>query len=311
MGLFEGKVVIVTGAGGGLGRSHALAFAAEGASVVVNDLGGARDGSGKGNSMADEVVAEIRAAGGTAVANYSSVATVAGGEEIVGTALQQFGRLDVVVNNAGILRDKSFAKMDEAMWDLVMEVHTKQLYAVNKPAWTHMLERGGGGRIINTTSLAGLLGNYGQTNYSAAKAGVAGFTRTLAMEGRKAGITVNAVAPVAKTRMTDDIDMVPSDMKPDHITPMVIYLASDAASDITGRTFGVHGNQMFEYKMTQTPGATKEGLEPWTQDEMTARWADITREEEAGPTASDGTDQVTEAFSCVPAGFKADAASDW
>ena len=311
MGLFDGKVVIVTGAGGGLGRSHALAFAAEGASVVVNDLGGSRDGSGQGSSMADEVVSEIRGAGGTAVANYSSVATVEGGESIVATALEHFGQVDIVVNNAGILRDKSFAKMDEAMWDLVMEVHTKQLFAVNKPAWAHMIQRGAGGRIINTTSLAGLLGNYGQTNYSTAKAGVAGFTRTLAMEGRKAGITVNAVAPVAKTRMTDDIDMVPDEMKPEHITPMVIYLASEAAAGVTGRLFGVHGNQMFEYKMTQTPGVTKDGLEPWSQEEMTSRWGEITRDEEVSAPAAGEDDQVSDAFGCIPAGFKAEAASGW
>ena len=311
MGLFDGKVVIVTGAGGGLGRAHALTFASEGAKVVVNDLGGSRDGSGQGSTMADQVVAEIREAGGTAVANYDSVATVDGGESIVGTAIEHFGKLDIVVNNAGILRDKSFAKMDEAMWDLVMEVHTKQLYAVNKPAWAHMLERGEGGRIINTTSLAGLLGNYGQTNYSTAKAGVAGFTRTLAKEGRKAGITVNAVAPVAKTRMTEDIDMVPDDMRPEHITAMVTYLASDAAAGVTGRVFGVHGNQMFEYKMTQTPGVTKEGVEPWTQQEMIDGWDAITRDEETAAAPAGEADLVTTAFSCIPAGFKADGASGW
>ncbi|MEE2829737.1 MAG: SDR family NAD(P)-dependent oxidoreductase [Myxococcota bacterium] len=311
MGLFDGKVVIVTGAGGGLGRSHALAFAAEGAKVVVNDLGGARDGTGTGSTMADQVVSEIREAGGTAVANYASVATVEGGESIVADAIEHFGKLDIVVNNAGILRDKSFMKMDEAMWDLVMDVHTKQLFAVNKPAFSHMVERGEGGCILNTTSLAGLLGNYGQTNYSTAKAGVAGFTRTLAMEGRKHKVTVNAVAPVAKTRMTDDIDMVPDEMTAEHVTPMVTFLASEHGSSVTGRIFGVHGNQMFEYKTIQTPGVTKEAPEPWTMDEMVAGWDEITREEEAAAAPAGEEDIVTTAFSCIPEGFKSDSAGSW
>ncbi len=311
MGLFDGKVVIVTGAGGGLGRAHALAFAAEGAKVVVNDLGGTRDGSGAGSAMADQVVAEIREAGGEAVASYDNVATVAGGESIARIALEAFGRIDVLVNNAGILRDKTLVKMSEEMWDLVVQVHTKQLYAVTRPVLLHMIDRGGGGKIVNTTSLAGLLGNYGQTNYSTAKAGVAGFTRTLALEGRKAGVQVNAVAPVAKTRMTEDIAMVPEDMKPEHITPMILFLASDRADAVTGRVFGVHGNQMFEYKMTQTPGVTKDGLEPWGIDEIADRFDDITRDETAAAPAGEGQDEVTVAFAQIPKGFKADAAGGW
>ena len=311
MGLFDGKVVIVTGAGGGLGRAHALAFAAEGAKVVVNDLGGTRDGTGSGSTMADQVVAEIRKAGGEAVASYDTVATVAGGEAIARIALETFGRIDVLVNNAGILRDKTLVKMEEEMWDLVLQVHTKQLYAVTRPVLLHMIDRGGGGKIVNTTSLAGLLGNYGQSNYSTAKAGTAGFTRTLALEGRKAGVQVNAVAPVAKTRMTEDISMVPEDMKAEHITPMVLFLASDRADAVTGRVFGVHGNQMFEYKMTQTPGVTKDGLEPWGVDELAERFDDITRDESAAAPAGEGQDEVTVAFAQIPKGFKADAAGGW
>jgi NAD(P)-dependent dehydrogenase (short-subunit alcohol dehydrogenase family)/acyl dehydratase/putative sterol carrier protein len=311
MGLFDGKVVIVTGAGGGLGRAHALAFAAEGAKLVVNDLGGTRDGSGEGTAMADLVVAEIREAGGEAVASYDNVATMSGGENITKIALDSFGRIDVLINNAGILRDKSFAKMEESMWDLVMQVHTKQLYAVTRPVYLHMLSREGGGTIVNTTSLAGLLGNYGQTNYATAKAGVAGFTRTLAKEGRKKGIRVNAVAPVAKTRMTDDIAMVPDDMKPEHITPMVAFLASDLSEGVTGRIFGVHGNQMFEYKMTQTDGVTKDGLEPWGVQELADQFDAITRDQEPVAAAASGPDEVTLAFAQIPKGFKADAAGSW
>jgi NAD(P)-dependent dehydrogenase (short-subunit alcohol dehydrogenase family)/acyl dehydratase/putative sterol carrier protein len=310
MGLFDGKVVIVTGAGGGLGRSHALAFAAEGAQVVVNDLGGTRDGSGGSSSMADQVVAEIRKAGGTAVANYDNVATVEGGANIARTALDAFGRIDVLVNNAGILRDKAFKNMDESMWDAVMAVHTKSLFAVTQPCFRHMLESGEGGTIVNTTSLAGLLGNYGQANYATAKAGTAGFTRTLAMEGRKAGVRVNAVAPVAKTRMTEDIDMVPDDMRPEHVTPMVLFLASGLSDGVTGRVFGVHGNQMFEYQMTQTPGVSRAGAEPWPVAEVADRFADITRAEAEAP-APEGRDDVTVAFSQIPAGFKAEAGAGW
>ena len=311
MGMFDGKVAIVTGAGGGLGRSHALCFAREGAQVVVNDLGGSRDGSGTGSAMADEVVAEIREAGGEAVANYDNVATVEGGENILKTALDNFGRIDILVNNAGILRDKSLLKMEESMWDLVMQVHTKQLYAVTRPVLAKLVEQGEGGRIINTTSLAGLLGNYGQTNYSTAKAGVAGFTRTLAMEARKAKVTVNAIAPVAKTRMTEDIDMVPDDMVPEQISMMALYLASEQGAGCTGRTFGVHGQQIFEYQMHQTPGVTKESTDFWTVDEIAERFADITRLEDEAPAAGGGDDEVTIAFSCVPSGFKADTAGSW
>jgi len=185
MGLFDGKVAIVTGAGGGLGRAYALQLAAGGAKVVVNDLGGARDGSGAGSAMADQVVAEIVEAGGEAVANYDSVAAVEGGESIVKTAIDAFGRLDILINNAGILRDKTLMKMDEGMWDLVMAVHMKGAYAVTKPAIAQMRAQGEGGKVLNTSSYAGLIGNIGQANYGAAKAGIAGFTRVLGLELRR------------------------------------------------------------------------------------------------------------------------------
>ena len=311
MGMFDGKVVIVTGAGGGLGRAHALEFARQGAKVVVNDLGGTREGSGSGTAMADQVVREIAAFGGEAIPNYADVSSDDAGAKMLKAALDAFGRVDIVVNNAGIIRDKSFVKMEPGWWDLVMQIHTRQLFTVNQPIVRWMVENEVAGSIINTTSLAGLLGNYGQTNYSTAKAGVAGFTRTLAMELRKKGINVNAVAPVAKTRMTEDIDMVPDDMVPEQISKIVMYLASDLGHGITGRVFGVHGQQIFEYQMTQTPGVTKEGAEHWSVEEIHARFAEITRPESAAAESNDGDDDVSRAFACIPAGFKADNAAGW
>jgi NAD(P)-dependent dehydrogenase (short-subunit alcohol dehydrogenase family) len=186
MGLLDGKVAIVTGAGGGLGREHALALAKEGAAIVVNDLGGARDGTGGGSAMADQVVAEIKAAGGEAVANCDSVASVEGGQNILKTAVDTFEKVDVLVNNAGILRDKSFANTTEDMWDIVISVHLKGTYCVTHAVYNHMKQRGEGGVIINTSSTSGLNGNFGQSNYGAAKAGIAGMTRCLAIEGKNA-----------------------------------------------------------------------------------------------------------------------------
>jgi NAD(P)-dependent dehydrogenase (short-subunit alcohol dehydrogenase family) len=174
MGLLDGKVVVITGAGGGLGREHALAMAKEGGKIVVNDLGGARDGTGAGTAMADGVVEEIKAAGGEAVASYDSVATVKGANGILQTAIDAFGQLDVCVNNAGILRDKTLSKMDEEMWDIVIAVHLRGTYCVSRAAFNHMKEKGSGGVIINTSSTSGLNGNFGQCNYGAAKAGIAG-----------------------------------------------------------------------------------------------------------------------------------------
>ena len=211
MGLLDGKVAIITGAGGGLGRAHALLFAKEGAAVVVNDLGGARDGAGGGHSMADQVVKEIQAAGGQAVANYDSVATVEGGESICKSAIDAFGKVDILVNNAGILRDKTLVNTDEASWDIVIQVHLKGTYCVTRPVFTHMKNRGQGGVIVNTSSTSGLIGNFGQSNYGAAKAGIAGFTRCLALEGKKYNIRVWGLAPVAVTRLTEDLPGMGSD----------------------------------------------------------------------------------------------------
>jgi NAD(P)-dependent dehydrogenase (short-subunit alcohol dehydrogenase family) len=277
MGLLDGKVVIVTGAGGGLGRGYALAMAKEGASVVVNDLGGARDGTGGGKAMADQVVDEIKAGGGEAVVNYDSVATVEGGRNILKTALDTFERVDVLVNNAGILRDKSFANTTEDLWDPVVAVHLKGTYCVTHAVYRHMKERGEGGVIINTSSTSGLNGNFGQCNYGAAKAGIAGFSRCLAIEGVKYGIRVFVLAPVALTRLTEDLPLFSDEkmqttMDPGLVAPLVVYLASDRSKEFTGKTFFVGGGRIAEMKVVTHTGITKSedgGL--WTAEEVASK----------------------------------------
>ncbi len=277
MGLLDGKIAVVTGAGGGLGREHVLALAAEGASVVVNDLGGSRDGSGAGSAMADQVVAQVRKAGGEAVANYDNVSTVAGGENILKSALAAFGRVDILVNNAGILRDKSFANTTEDLWDPVIAVHLKGTYCVTRPIFLHMKERGQGGVIVNTSSTSGLNGNFGQCNYGAAKAGIFGFTRCLALEGQRYQIRCHILAPVAHTRLTEDLpgfsneDMA-AKFDPKLVSPLIVYLSSDLAKDLTGKVFLAGGGQIAEMRMVTAPGIKKEtdgGL--WTAAEIAAK----------------------------------------
>jgi len=268
MGLLDGKVAIVTGAGGGIGREEALQLAAAGAKVVVNDLGGSRDGSGKSTQMADQVVDEIKESGGEAVPNYDSVADHEGGKNIVKTALDSFGGLDIVVNNAGILRDKTLSKMEEAEWDIVVAVHLKGTFNVTQPAFKAMKDAGKGGSIINTSSTSGLIGNFGQSNYGAAKAGIAGFTRVMALEGKKYGIRVNGLVPVALTRLTDDLPMMKGMGKalpPKHVAPVVVYLASDLAKDISGKFLGSQGKMINSYAVKSSKGVTtKEDM--WTPE---------------------------------------------
>jgi 3-hydroxy-3-methylglutaryl CoA synthase/NAD(P)-dependent dehydrogenase (short-subunit alcohol dehydrogenase family)/putative sterol carrier protein len=230
---FDGRVAVITGAGAGLGRTYALELAKRGAKVVVNDFGGARDGAGTGSSSpADKVVAEIRAAGGEAVANYDNVATPGGGEKIVKTAVDFFGKVDILINNAGILRDKSFLKMDPENWNAVLAVHLNGAYNVTRPAFAVMREKGFG-RIVMTTSAAGLYGNFGQTNYSSAKMGLIGFMNTLKLEGAKYNIRVNTIAPVAASRLTEDV--MPPDMfermRPDFLAGIVLYLCSENCAE--------------------------------------------------------------------------------
>lgn len=277
MGLLDGKVAVVTGAGRGIGREHALALAAEGAAVVVNDLGGARDGSGAGKGPAHEVVEEIKKGGGRAVADGSDISTMAGGEAVVRAAVDAFGRLDVMVANAGILRDKTLLKMDEAMWDAVIQVHLKGTFACLQAAARRMAEQGGGGRIVVTSSYSGLLGNFGQANYGAAKAGIYGLMRVAALELKKHKITVNALAPVGLTRMTEDLGPTFTDdpeMEPAHNAPIVAWLASDEAADVTGTVFGVRGRQLFTYKMVMTEGVTAGGPK-WSPKEIGRRIKEI------------------------------------
>jgi len=279
MKLLDGKVVIVTGAGGGLGREHALALARAGAAVVVNDLGGARDGTGASRSMADAVVAEIRAAGGEAVASHDDVATLEGGRRICQTALDAFERVDALVSNAGILRDKSFANTTEELWDPVVAVHLRGAYCVTHPVWLHLKQRGAGGSIVHTSSTSGLNGNFGQSNYGAAKAGVFGLMRCLSIEGQKYGIRVNALAPVAWTRLTSDLPGFEdparkAQLDPALVSPLVVYLASDLAKDVTGRTFFVGGGRIAEMRMVTAAGVTrKESGGLWSAEEIAAQMA--------------------------------------
>jgi NAD(P)-dependent dehydrogenase (short-subunit alcohol dehydrogenase family) len=275
MGLLDGKVVVITGAGGGIGRAHARLLSREGAKIVVNDLGGARDGSGGEGSAADKVVDEIRAAGGSAVANHESVATSEGAAALVKAAISAFGQVDVLVNNAGILRDKSFLKMDEAMWDAVVAVHMKGTFLCSQVFAKQLVAQGNGGRIVNTTSVSGMLGNFGQANYSAAKAGIYGLTRTTSIELQKHRITVNAIAPIAKTRMTEDLPMFlgVDTLTPEHIAPAALFLASDLAGDRTGHVLAVAGARLYAFKVIETPGKfkdTNEGI--WSAREIADHW---------------------------------------
>jgi NAD(P)-dependent dehydrogenase (short-subunit alcohol dehydrogenase family) len=284
MGLLDGKVAIVTGSGGGIGRAEALALARGGARVVVNDVGSARDGSGQNAGPAETVANEIRAAGGQAVHNTDSVADAAGAERIVKTAIDTFGRLDVLVNNAGILRDKTLAKMTDEMFDSVIAVHLRGTFLCTRAAARVMIDRGEGGAIINTTSVSGLMGNFGQANYAAAKAGIYGLTRTAHLELHgKARIRVNAVAPVALTRMTEDIPMVQAipDAKealaPEHVANVVVFLASDLSAELSGVIVGVQGPQVSVYRMTQTDGVAPRAR-TWSAQELRERWKEIARE---------------------------------
>jgi NAD(P)-dependent dehydrogenase (short-subunit alcohol dehydrogenase family) len=250
---FDGRVVIITGAGGGLGRAHALELARRGAHILVNDLGGAVDGSGSSTSAAQRVVDEITELGGKAAANQDSVATAEGGEAIVAAALSAFGRVDVLVNNAGILRDKAFHKMDSNMIDSVIDVHLKGAFYVTAPAFRLMREQGYG-RIINTTSASGLFGNFGQANYGAAKAGLAGLTRVLSIEGASRGVKVNAIAPIAATRMTEDIlGELAAKVSPETVSPLVAYLAHEECS-VTGHIYSVAGGRIARIFVAETHG---------------------------------------------------------
>jgi NAD(P)-dependent dehydrogenase (short-subunit alcohol dehydrogenase family) len=278
MGIVDGKVVIVTGAGRGIGRGHAIEFARQGAKVVVNDLGGAVEGSGSDETPAQEVVSEIKAMGGEAIANADNVADWEGAQRLINTAVETFGDLNVLVNNAGILRDRMLVNMTEEEWDAVINVHLKGTFAPTRWAATYWREKVKAGetvdaRIINTSSTSGIFGNPGQTNYGAAKAGIASFTIIAARELGRYGITVNAIAPAALTRMTENLggmaarakDLKADEfnrMSADNIAPLVVWLASDQSKEITGRTFLVSGGRI----------AVAEGWNPGPSQDKGDRW---------------------------------------
>ncbi|KAL1915785.1 uncharacterized protein VTP21DRAFT_6544 [Calcarisporiella thermophila] len=269
---FDGKVVVVTGAGGGLGRAYALAFASRGAQVVVNDLGSTTTGDGASSKAADKVVEEIRAAGGKAVPNYNSVED---GDKIIETAMKAFGRVDIVINNAGILRDKSFARMTDQDWDLIYAVHVRGAYKVTKAAWP-IFKKQGFGRVIMTSSAAGIYGNFGQANYSSAKLALYSFARTLAAEGKKDNIHVNTIAPMAASRMTATVmpPEVMENLKPEFVAPLVLYLCHDSCEE-TGGLFEVGAGYVSKLRWQRAGGVTLSN-KGFTPEDVAKNWTKIT-----------------------------------
>jgi NAD(P)-dependent dehydrogenase (short-subunit alcohol dehydrogenase family) len=270
---FEDRVAIVTGAGGGLGRSHALLLAERGAKVVVNDLGVDRHGEEAGQRFADQVVEEITDAGGEAVANYDSVDTWEGGEAIVGTALDAFGQVDIIVNNAGILRDVTVKNLEPEQLDGVLKVHLYGAFHVTRAAWSHLRDNGYG-RIVNTTSQSGLYGNFGQSNYAAAKLGLVGLTRTLALEGQKYNITANAIAPIAASRMTEDVlpEQLLEVIQPEYVSPIVTYLCSESCQE-TSRIYIAGGGYYSRIAIVEGTGTVFDHVP--TVEEIADRWSEI------------------------------------
>jgi NAD(P)-dependent dehydrogenase (short-subunit alcohol dehydrogenase family) len=272
----DNRVAVVTGAGGGLGKEHALLLARHGAKVVVNDLGTHVDGEGEDVSAATQVVAEIKAFGGEAVADFNTVATPEGGQAIIDAALAAFGRVDIVINNAGILRDKAFQNMTPEFVEPVLDVHLRGAFNVTRPAWVHFREQGHG-RVVNTSSAAGVLGNFGQANYGAAKAALIGLTNVLAVEGAKFNITANAIAPVARTRMTEDLlGKLADKVAPELVSPLVVWLASDACTD-TGRVYSVGGGRVARFFTAMSDGWTRtDGT--LSAEDVRDHWAEINDE---------------------------------
>lgn len=266
---FDGRVALITGAGGGLGRTYALEIARRGGKVVVNDLGGSADGTGASHSMADTVVKEITEAGGEAIANYDSVSTPEGGEAMVKAAVERFGRVDIVINNAGILRDKTFAKLAPEDLEIVLDVHLKGAFYVTQPAF-RLMKDNGYGRILFTSSGAGIFGNFGQTNYAAAKMGLVGLSSVLALEGAKSNIKSNVIAPIARTRLTEQLlGPMAEKLAPDCVTPLAVYLVSEACQ-LTHEIFDVGGGRYARIFVGMTPGWLKGAAQPASVEEIAA-----------------------------------------
>ena len=303
MGRLDDKVAVVTGAGRGIGREIALAMASEGARIVVNDLGGSTDGTGTGK-IADDVVAEIRAMGGQAVSNTASVSEVAGGESLLKTALDAFGQMDILINNAGILRDKTIFNMEESDWDAVQAVHLKGHYCCSRPFARYLRESGRTGcRIINFSSVSGLYGNFGQANYGAAKAGIAGFSRVLAIELAKYGCTVNTISPGALTRMTIPLrenrgeEVSNAELEaggPQHIAPIVVWLATPESAGITSEIFhtGRGGVAIMQQPRVIKQFRKKNGL--WTMDELDRCVPELVAARKANIASADQTGKAIE-----------------
>lgn len=286
---FDGRVAIVTGAGAGLGRTYAIALAERGAKVVVNDLGTSRDGSGSGTHAADAVVEEIKKKGGDAVANYDSVTTRDGGEKIVKTAVDEFGCVDILINNAGILRDKSLVKITEEEWEFVIAVHLKGAFCVTQPAFKVMKERGYG-RILNTTSGSGLYGNFGQGNYCSAKMGIVGLMNNVSIEGAKHNIKCNTIAPVAASRLTEDVlpPSVYDKLPPEFVTPLVLYLVSEENQD-TKMIFNCAAGWFSRTEIVCAPGiCIGNGSRKIKAEEIRDNWEEITSLDGARPLANVG-----------------------
>lgn len=301
---FDGRVAIVTGAGGGLGRSHALELARRGAKLVINDLGGAMDGTGGNSAAAEAVVKEIEAMGGEAIANGSSVADVAGVRKMVDDTMNRFGRIDIVIANAGILRDKSFSKMTVEDIDLVLAVHLRGSFLPIHAAWDIMKAQNYG-RIVVTTSSTGLYGNFGQANYGAAKLGVVGLMNTLKIEGAKNDIRINTVCPIAATRMTEGLmsESMLAALKPEFVTPGVINLVKEDAP--TGMILSAGAGAYSMAQIVETAGAyVGQGAE-LTAEAVAAKWAEITDVKTARPAFKSGAEHGQNIFARVAEGAKA------
>lgn len=302
---FDGRVAIVTGAGGGLGRAHALLLASRGAKVVVNDLGGARDGTGGGSAMADKVAEEIRAAGGEATPNYDGVDKAEGGEAIVKTALDAYGKVDILINNAGILRDRAFHNLTEEDWEKVLAVHLKGAFCVTQPAF-RVMRQNQYGRIVFTTSAAGLYGNFGQTNYGSAKLALVGLMNTLKIEGQKYNILANTIAPLAGSRLTEDVLPTPvvEALKPELVSPIAAYLCSEECTE-TGSVWVAGGGYFSRAAIVEGKGVALDPSGEISLEQIRDNWGKIKEMSGAEEFANANAEGMSRIFSNLQKGAAA------